>query len=131
MKKQSEVTPVITNVYRIPERLREIDSDYFVVRNHKKQTFEVHHKGQSPTTYCLTVPYPELDARTLELVRKTRISNLDILISEMDKNNRILEEKSKVIPDEARVKTKEVLSYLNHHESKDAVDSEAYSTRFF
>ncbi|MBO5409075.1 MAG: hypothetical protein J6A61_06755 [Clostridia bacterium] len=130
MQKQFQTTPILTNVYRIPERLREIDSNYFVVRNHEKKTFEVHHSGQAGTTYCLTVPYPELDARTLDLVQKTRISNLDTLISEMDQNNRRLEEKNREIPEEACVKTKEVLSYLNHHESKDTVDRDAYSTRF-
>ncbi len=123
-------TQIFTNVYQIPERLREIDADYFIVRNHKKHTFEVHHKKQKGTTYCLTIPFSELDARTLELVLKTQISNLDKLIAQIDQNNQMLEEQKLKIPEQAQIQTKEVLSYLSHHESKDAIDQDAYSTRF-
>lgn len=124
------MTEVKTNVYYIPERLKELDPGYFVIRNHKKQTFEVHHRDQPYTTYCLTVPYEELDVRTVELVQKTSRKNLDRLISEMDNHNQKLKEKASHIGEDSIEKTKEVLSYLNKHESKEWVDEEAFSTRF-
>lgn len=124
------LTPVTTNVYLIPERLREIDPEYFVVRNHEKQTFEIHHRGQAHTTYCLTVPYDELDARTLTLVQKTSVSHLDTLVAEIDRHNQKLEGEANRIPDESIQKTKEVVSYLNHHESREWVGEDAFSTRF-
>ena len=124
------MTELTTNVYHIPERLREIDSGYFVVRNHKKHTFEVHHREQPHTTYCLTVPYEELDVRTVELVRKTARHNLQKLILEMDEHNRRLEEKKSNLGEESAQKTKEVLSYLSRHECKEWVDEDAFSTRF-
>lgn len=127
---KSHLTKMTTNVYRIPERLSEIDPGYFVVRNHRKKTFEIHHSDQVDNTYCLTVPYEELDARTLELVRKTRISNLEKLIAEMDQANQKLSEKNTTVSEEAQIKTKEVLSYLNGHESKETVDEKAFTTRF-
>ena len=126
----TDITELKTNVYYIPERLREIDSGYFVVRNHPKHTFEVHHKEQPHTTYCLTVPYEELDVRTVELVRKTARNNLDKLISEMDEHNRRLAESNSNLSEESAQKTKEVLSYLSNHESREWVDEDAFSTRF-
>ncbi len=125
------LTELTTNVYFIPERLKEIDSGYFVVRNHEKKTFEIHHRDQPHTTYCLTVPYEELDCRALELVRKTSVSNLDRLLSEMDSHNQQLEQEATKVSEESTQKTKEVLSYLNHHESKEWVDKDAFSARFF
>lgn len=124
------LTELTTNVYFIPERLREIDPDYFVVRNHRKKCFEIHHRSQPHTTYCLTVPYEELDQRALALVRKTAVSNLDKLLTEMDKHNQKLEDKTVELPEESAEKTKEVLSYLNHHESREWVEKDAFSTRF-
>lgn len=123
-------TEVTTNVYLIPERLREIDPGYFVVRNHRKKSFEIHHRLQPHTTYCLTVPYKELDCRTLRLVRKTAVSNLDKLLAQMDCDNEKLEQKATKLPEESAEKTKEVLAYLNHHESREWVDEKAFSTRF-
>ena len=123
-------TELTTNVYFIPERLREIDPDYFVVRNHEKKTFEIHHRLQPHTTYCLTVPYEELDQRTLNLVRKTAVSNLDKLLAQMDCHNQKLEQEVTKLPDESAEKTKEVINYLKHHESREWVDENAFSTRF-
>lgn len=122
-------TEVQTNVYLIPERLREIDRDYFVIRNHTRQVFEIHHRTQPESSYCLTVPYSELDARTLDLVRKTNIVNAEKLLLQMDEHNRKLEEAQNQIPEEAVEKTKEVFSYLNRHESKETAKG-AYTTRF-
>ena len=127
---KQHLTKMLTNVYLIPERLREIDSGYFVVRNHIKKTFEIHHSHQGENTYCLTVPYEELDQRTLDLVLKTRVSNLEKLIFEMDQNNQKIEKQNETVSEEAITKTKEVLHYLNSHESKETVDKEAFSTRF-
>lgn len=127
---QPHLTKLNTNVYQIPERLLEIDAGYFVVRNHRKKTFEVHHKDQPHTTFCLTVPYAELDARTVELVRKTSVSNMNRLIREMDEHNQKLEKTMGNFGEESSEKTKEVLSYLNTHESREWVDEKAFSTRF-
>ncbi len=123
-------TRLDTNVYFIPERLREMDEGYFVVRNHQTKTFEIHHAKQPHSTYCLTVPYSELDARTLELVKKTSISRMEHLLREMDSANEKLAARKSQLPCEATEKTKEVLNYLNRHESLEWVDDKAFSTRF-
>ncbi|MES0334796.1 MAG: hypothetical protein SFH39_00340 [Candidatus Magnetobacterium sp. LHC-1] len=79
---------VETSVYNIPERLKEIDPSYFVMFNRFTGNYEVHstaNKGRN--TYCLSVPYAELDCRTLDLVNRTRIANMDKLIKEMELAN--------------------------------------------
>lgn len=124
------LTEIKTNVFHIPERLKEIDAGYFVVRNHEKRRFEVHHRFQPHTTYCLTVPYGELDERTVVLVRKTAWQNAEKLIAEMEEHNRKLQKQNTLADVESVQKTKEVLSYLNQHESKEWVDKDAFSTRF-
>ena len=84
MKNQKAIQ---SDTFFICERLKEIDDSYFLVFNFEKQKFEVHSSSLSGSTYCLTVPYLVLDERTLFLVKKTRSSNIDRLIEEMDKEN--------------------------------------------
>lgn len=74
------------DVYFIAERLKEIDFNYFILYNTKKKCYEIHHHGQSDT-YCLTVPYDELDERTIDFVNKTRVENRDRLFAELEKEN--------------------------------------------
>ncbi len=84
---------VIENdLYDISSRLMEIDEDYYIVYNLKRGRYEVHHKKQRGGSYCLTVPYDELDARTVELVRKTRRQNMDGLLKEIERHNAKLAE---------------------------------------
>lgn len=71
------------DLYDITGRLKEIDRGYFIVRNGKKNRFEVHHEGQPQDTYCMTLPYDELDARTVQLVLQTRRERLDRLLTEL------------------------------------------------
>lgn len=82
-----------SDTFYIRERLKEIDESYFLVYNFKKEKFEVHSSALSGNTYCLTVPYPVLDERTLFLVRKTRATNVDKIIKEMEEENEKKEKK--------------------------------------
>ena len=75
------------DVYYISQRLKEIDFKYFILYNTKKKKYEIHHSGQSDT-YCLTVPFDELDSRTIHFVNQTRVENRDRLLKELDEENR-------------------------------------------
>ena len=77
-----------SDTFYIRERLKEIDESYFLVYNFNKEKFEVHSSDLKGNTYCLTIPYPVLDERTLFLVRKTRSRNVDMLINEMEEENK-------------------------------------------
>ncbi|TCO79130.1 hypothetical protein [Marinisporobacter balticus] len=82
---------VENHVLGIPERLKQIDKSYFVVWNSKKEKFEVHSEDNVGSTYCFTVPYRELDCRTLEYARETRIERSDIVFVEIEKQDEIIE----------------------------------------
>lgn len=84
-----------SSVMCIPERVREIDPDYRVVRNHAKHRFEIHHMKQIDGTFSLLVPFDELDNRTVQLVRETRIERSKILMEQMEKENLRLENEIK------------------------------------
>lgn len=75
------------DTYFIGERLKEIDKDYFVVFNLIRNKYEVHVKGQAGNSYAFTVPYPNLDERTINFALKTRSQNRDKIIEEIEKDN--------------------------------------------
>lgn len=81
------------DLYGIAERLREIEDGYFVLRNRISGKTEVHSAYNKGPTYCFTVPFDELDARTLEYCKKTRASNTDRILKEIEEHNKKLEEK--------------------------------------
>lgn len=118
--------PVETNVYCIPERLKEIDPDYFVVFNTDTQKFEVHHMGQIGSTLALNIPYDELDARTIELVYKTRVENAKEIFDEIDRHNEKLEkQRYEKLMDEAAQRAKEIHRYASRSEHRDTLPEEA------
>lgn len=83
---------VKTNVYHIPERLKEYDNNLFVVFNARKNTFEVHSKENKGSTYVMTVPFSELDDRIIHHVKKHDLKMQgNKMIEEMNKTNERLE----------------------------------------
>ena len=82
--RSAEVREVEGDLFDIARRLREIDGGYFVLRKGGK--FEVHNRKDAPT-YYLTVPWSELDARTVELVRRTRAERAAEIFAEMERHN--------------------------------------------
>lgn len=59
--------PVFTSDQNIPERLREYNENLFMCFNRHEQRFEIHSLEQSDS-YCTTIPYKDLDARTIRWV---------------------------------------------------------------
>ncbi len=122
---------VTTSLYHIPERLREIDPAYFVVRNHSTKQWEVHHSGQIGNTLAVNIQFDELDARTIDLVRSTSIQYATNLFREMDrKNEKIENDILKDAIDVAEQKTKELHRYLDPKGVVETPPDDAYSTRF-
>ena len=66
---------VKSDVFRIADRIKRIDKDYLILFNHKSRKYEVHNSSNIGNTYCFTVPYDELDDRTLEYCRETLVEN--------------------------------------------------------
>ena len=116
-----------TNVYLIPERIREIDSQYRVVRNLKDKWYELHHFGQFEKTgnsFCLVIPYSELDCRAVEFVNRTSIRNRNLQreLREMEEENE--KKKAKKEADLKEQTTREATEILKfcHNSSRDWID---------
>lgn len=82
---------VTDDLYSIAERLKEIDSGYFIYYSYKDHRYEVHNKNQRGRTLSLVLPYKRLDERTVRLVRKTRSERMESLIRQMEEENERLE----------------------------------------
>lgn len=82
-------------VYNIPQRLKEYDESFFVVYNTKSKKFEVHSTDNLFSTYCFTVPFNELDSRTIDLVKKNDTKNKgpQDIEREINRHNEKIEEK--------------------------------------
>jgi len=109
---------ILQDTHDIVSRLREIDCNYFVVYNSERQCFEVHNFGQK-NTYCLTVPYAQLDCRTITLTLKSRREFLEKILAEIDASNERLEQDNlKKVRDMSEWKAREYYSYANKNEDK-------------
>lgn len=85
------------DVYNISKRIKKIDRSYYIVFNTLKEKFEIHCSNQIGSSYCLTLPYDELDERALKYVRSTQIANIGEIIEKLEYDNqlRISAEKSR------------------------------------
>lgn len=81
------------DVFDISNRLKEVDKSYQIFYNLSSKCFEVHSTEQKKGTYCFKVPYPELDDRTVDFALKTRRENIEKIMEEIERDNRLLEEK--------------------------------------
>lgn len=84
------LTLVKSDLFGITARLRQIDSGYIVYFNNKTHQYEVHNNRQVGNSYCLTVPYRQLDARTVDLVNATRVQNAERLFAQIEQDNQQL-----------------------------------------
>ena len=87
------------DLYNISKRIKKINKGYYVVFNTITKKFEVHNSFQMGPSYCLTLPYEELDERTLIYVHKTKSENIEKILEEIEKENKLKEsaEKSKAL----------------------------------
>lgn len=65
--------PIFQSVYGIPERLKEYDPNFFLVFNTRTQKYEIHSLENPFSTFCLTLPYDQLDVRSLRHLWKNDI----------------------------------------------------------
>ncbi len=75
------------DLYSIAPRLKEIDDRYELYRNLAAGRFEIHANG----ALQIAVPFAELDARTLELARSTRLEYIDRITADIEKSNAALQ----------------------------------------
>ena len=83
------------DMFGIVRRLKSIDDGYFVVHNYKTGKFEVHNGKCVPRTLCLVLPYETLDERTVRRVNMTRAEKVEQLIAQAERDNALIERRSK------------------------------------
>lgn len=85
--KNAYLIPIKNDLFDISKRLHEMDANYKLYYNRQQGRFEVHNNAQKGDSLAVIVPYDSLDARTVTLVRSTRVENAQRLFEEMEKAN--------------------------------------------
>lgn len=83
------------DVYDISNRIKKIDRNYYIVYETSKNKFEVHNSQQIGSSYCLTIPYDQLDERVLLTVRSTSSTNIEEILNKVENDNKTLESTTK------------------------------------
>jgi len=89
------LTLVETSVCKIPEAIEKYDPSMFICFNYKSQQYEVHSlRNLGFDTKAMSIPWDELDQRTLELVaqRDQNRRPLKEIIKEIDDYNQAIED---------------------------------------
>ncbi len=86
---------ILSDVFNISKRIKNIEKSYYVVFDTSTSKFEIHSSSQIGSSYCLTVPYDCLDERTLKFVRSTQTKNLEEILEKLDNDNKLLESAEK------------------------------------
>lgn len=82
---------ILHDVYNISKRMKCIDRGYYVVYDTSKQHFEIHNENQMGSSYCMTIPFEQLDERVIKLVRKNQSANIDEILEQIENDNKLLE----------------------------------------
>ena len=81
---------IMSDVFDIVKRVKEIDKDYYIIFDTSKYEFELHHKKQ-PNTYCFKYIYENLDNRLIDMIHGSTVRHIDKIIEDIDKNNTKIE----------------------------------------
>lgn len=82
---------IINDVFNIAKRIKYIDKEYFILWDSEKNNFEIHNENQIDTTYCLTLPFKDLDKRALDYVYQTQSTNIEKILENIENDNKLLE----------------------------------------
>ena len=116
------------DAFDICNRIKSLDSGYFVIFDTVKKRFEIHNKNQYVNTFCITVE-GELDCRVINKLRKTSRENAMRLLEEIEKSNVVIEtEKARKLKDETTWKAGEMFAYANS--KNDTNFEDAYKTNW-
>ena len=85
---------IMQDAFKICERIKKIDKNYYVVFDTIKKVFEIHNSKQFCNTYCISVG-KTLDMRAIKKLQSSSVSNMDKILSEIEKHNESLEKESK------------------------------------
>lgn len=88
------------DLYNICNRVKKFDASYRVVYDNVLRSYEIYSTnlnrpieliGWTPLSYVCTLPYDELDIRTIQYLYDTSIENVEDILNMIDKNNKDIE----------------------------------------
>lgn len=89
-----------SDVYNICKRVKKFDSSYYVVYDLKTEKYLIYTDvlvnnfeviGNRKLSYVCTIPYAQLDIRTIKHLYATQVENLQEIIKQIDEQNLMLE----------------------------------------
>ena len=111
------------DLFNIAQRIKNIESSYYICFNTKNKKFEVHNYHQLRNSYCATIPYEKLDARTIDYLNQTHVRNSKKIFKAIDENNKKISEEIKVKNnEEVKYKVDEIYKYSRRNSKTLKVD---------
>jgi hypothetical protein len=115
----------------VPQKLQAIDPALFVMFNPDTDKFEIHRKGMfdvGATSVEMNLPYKGLDERAVMAF----VNGRDVwkVKEEIEANNaKIKADRDKEIQHETSCRLRDLHDYCYHHEDRETLPADAYSTR--
>lgn len=114
------------DVFDIAKRIKDIDEGYFILFDVDKNVYELHNKFQL-TSFCLTIPYANLDNRVIDLILYSDASNIDKIIEDIDRNNEYIERNNiNTMKNQTDYMLREIYNFSNNSSKK--VCSNSFAT---
>ena len=109
------------------KRITEIDDGYYILFNTLNNKYEIHNCNQM-NTYCFTSKNTVIDSRIIDEINYSKVSNIDKIIDEIDKNNLIVESnRMQKTKDDSDYMLREIFKYSSNS-SKEYCEADAFST---
>ena len=116
-----------SDIFEISKRVKDIDENYYIVFDTKKNKYELPRCGQGGT-YSLTCPYDNLDSRFFDLIYSTDVRFIDNIVEDIDKNNEIIEKKANAtVTNQTDYMLREIYAFANNS-SKELDEKSAFSS---
>lgn len=118
-EKRPYLIPIFSHIYDIPRRVHEYDSSFFVVFNTNIQKYEIHSlEYPGDNTISCTIPYEELDERTLHHLW---LNDIRVHGTEIFKRVELAEEKARIRKEKERKQLN--YDFAKEHQSAFAKDA--------
>lgn len=93
------------DIYNICSRIKKFDKNYILIYDtdiNKYKVYSSQINGVSETvcnkklSYVCTLPFDELDTRTIKYLYDTRIENIEMIIKRLDEDNQKIEQQNQL-----------------------------------
>ena len=108
------MTKIDNDIFNIANRITEINPQYELYYNGELDRFEIHTAGQfPPDKYSMEFATNELDERILFRLRSHSVDNYELVTSEMDAHNEIINDRANKAMQSQLLTLKQMLNYAH------------------